>query len=84
MGKIRYKFVAGDQMNSKPLCIASMLVCFMTACLAEGNVLTFGQAIIVMLVAGVLSIWNGAQKEKDPCSTIIEQGSKKRKQKNSI
>lgn len=71
-------------MNSKPLCIACIIVCFITACLTEGNVLTFGQALIVMLIAGALSIWNGAQKEKAFIRLPSDKGTNKKAKNTSI
>lgn len=45
-------------MNTKPLCIASIVICFITACAMEGEVLLFGQAIVIVLISGPLAIWS--------------------------
>ena len=50
-------------MNPKPLFVASLLVALLAACGLEGGVLSLGQAIVILLPAGVLVIWSFMQTD---------------------
>lgn len=50
-------------MNSKPLCIASAAASFIAACALEGDGLTIGQAVAVLVPAMMLLIWSFCQTD---------------------
>ncbi len=50
-------------MNSKPICIASIIVCFFVSCALEGGALSPEQALFVMIPAIVLLLWSFCQTD---------------------
>ncbi len=50
-------------MNHKPLFISSLIVTLLAAMALEGNALSLGQAIAVLVPAGVLMVWSFMQTD---------------------
>lgn len=50
-------------MNPKPLFVASLLVTLLAAMALEGNVLSLGQAVVVLLPACGLLLWSFMQTD---------------------
>lgn len=50
-------------MNPKPLFIASLIATLLTAMALEGNALSLGQAVAVLVPAGVLMVWSFMQTD---------------------
>lgn len=50
-------------MNTKPVCIASAAASFFVACALEGDGLTIGQAVAVLVPAMILLIWSFCQTD---------------------
>lgn len=50
-------------MNHKPLFISSLIVTLLAAMALEGNALSLGQAVTVLLPACVLMIWSFMQTD---------------------
>ncbi len=50
-------------MNPKPLFVASLLVALLAACGLEGGGFTVGQAMAVLVPAGVLMVWSFMQTD---------------------
>lgn len=50
-------------MNSKPICIASAAASFFVACGLEGDGLTIGQAVAVLVPAMILLMWSFCQTD---------------------
>lgn len=50
-------------MNPKPLFISSLIATLLAAMALEGNALSLGQAIAVLVPAGVLMIWSFMQTD---------------------
>ena len=50
-------------MNHKPLFIASLAATILAAMALEGNALSLGQAVVVLVPAGVLMVWSFMQTD---------------------
>ncbi len=50
-------------MNPKPLFIASLIATLLSAMALEGNALSLGQAVAVLVPAGVLMVWSFMQTD---------------------
>lgn len=50
-------------MNTKPVCIASAAASFIVACALEGDGLTIGQAVAVLVPAMILLVWSFCQTD---------------------
>lgn len=50
-------------MNPKPLFIASLIATLLTAMALEGDALSLGQAVTVLVPAGVLMVWSFMQTD---------------------
>lgn len=50
-------------MNTKPVCIASAAASFIAACALEGDGLTIGQAVAVLVPAMMLLVWSFCQTD---------------------
>lgn len=50
-------------MNTKPICIASAAESFIVACGLEGDGLTIGQAVAVLVPAMMLLVWSFYQTD---------------------
>lgn len=50
-------------MNTKPVCIASAAASFIVACALEGDGLTIGQAVAVLVPAMILLVWSYMQTD---------------------
>ena len=50
-------------MNPKPLFIANLMATLFAAMALEGNALSLGQAVAVLVPAGVLMVWSFMQTD---------------------
>ena len=50
-------------MNPKPLFIESLIATLLSAMALEGNALSLGQAVAVLVPAGVLMVWSFMQTD---------------------
>lgn len=50
-------------MNPKPLFISSLIATLLAAMALEGNALSFGQTVVVLVPAGVLMVWSFMQTD---------------------
>lgn len=50
-------------MNFKPLFVSCLIVAILAAMALEGNALSLGQAVTVLVPAGVLMVWSFMQTD---------------------